>query len=443
MPVLVLLIITILYSRKLSYSAYGQFQKMWLVINILNVVISFGLPSLILSTPMNQLIAFYNKNKGKVLAIIISSSAILLAGFYFISTEFNGITKLLLTLFILIQTANIIVDSLFIKYNQLIYYIVSNFIYAVLFFGIHLYFYYTHFILQQLVIGMVFISVFKFLFIFCLKPRTNFNQKLIDSSKFYKQWAYISLNEIISVLGKWLDKIFLLFFISTPEFAIYYNGSIEIPFLGMMIGSAGSIMLAQISQNLVNRKLSIEIFKESFKLLSLISFPLFFFFLISHDEVFYFLFENKYDSSIPVFLVYILLIPVRINHYGVILQCYGQSKHILYGTIIDIIIALFLMWILYPLTGMLGVAAAIVISTYIQITYYLIISAKTLNTSVKSLLPINYLIQISIALLLTYILLFLLKKIIPPDPFLFISVIITTSIILISVIKQLRLFNSK
>lgn len=443
MPVLALFVITILFARKLSYDQYGIFQSMWIYINVLNVVLSLGVPTLILSTDIDQLKEFFLRNRLKIITIFSLWILVSFFIFYFNSPGINGISKSFLMVFILLQTINAIFESLYIKKDQIYLYILSNFFYAILFLLVHLYFYFQEYSLKYLIITMVMISLIKCLFIFFLHTENSAIQKPIYSSTFYKQWLFVSLNDIIGIFGKWLDKIFLLFFITTSEFAIYYNGSIEIPFLGMLIGSVGSIMLAQISRNIANRQSAKEIFRESFKILSLISFPLFFFFLISHNEIFYLFFENKYDPSIPVFLVYILLIPIRINHYGVILQCYGKTRHILYGTILDIIIALILMWFLYPLFGTSGVAAAIVISTYIQVIYYLIHSAKTLNSSIRSLIPSTYIIRIASFIFLGYAFLYFLKKFIPTNSFLIISIVITALIILLSVLKQLQLFRNQ
>ena len=59
MPLIVLFLIAILYSRRLSYDDYGTFQSVWMYANIINVIISFGFSSVILSNPI-FLFIFYS-----------------------------------------------------------------------------------------------------------------------------------------------------------------------------------------------------------------------------------------------------------------------------------------------------------------------------------------------------------------------------------------------
>ena len=63
MPVIVLFLITILYSRRLTYDEYGTFQSVWMYANIINVIISFGFSSIILSTNIPFLFLFIKNNR--------------------------------------------------------------------------------------------------------------------------------------------------------------------------------------------------------------------------------------------------------------------------------------------------------------------------------------------------------------------------------------------
>ena len=98
------------------------------------------------------------------------------------------------------------------------------------------------------------------------------------------------------------------------------------------------------------------LFRESFNMLSTIVFPLFFFLFFFREEIFSVIFKDKYNASIPIFAISIFILPLRINNYSVILQCFSQGKKIMMGSLIDIIIALILMVSLYPFMGSKGIA---------------------------------------------------------------------------------------
>ncbi len=104
LPVLVLFLITIIYSRKLSYEDYGKFQSVWLYTNIINVVISFGITSIILSSNLSSLFSFINRNRKIIISFYTSLCILTLTIFFFCAKNFITSTKYLIILSIIFQT---------------------------------------------------------------------------------------------------------------------------------------------------------------------------------------------------------------------------------------------------------------------------------------------------------------------------------------------------
>lgn len=410
LPVLSLSIIMILFSRKLSYNDYGQFQMLWIYCNITSVLISFGLSSVILSTSFNYFISFFKTYKRNIFLLYTFGTIITFVAFYFTAKHLSSQIKWLLIIFIFLQCICTLIDTLLIKKNLFKVYLFINFIYTPLFFVIHLYFFYNNYLLYQLIFCITFLSFVKAIYIFFI-PKKMFasdNSKAPDN--FISNWLFIGINEITGIVARWLDKIFLLYLLSSANFAIFFNGAFEIPLFGILISSIENIMLTNMSADILNKQAAKNIFKESFKILSIIAFPLFFFLLTMHSEAFDIIFKNKYNASIPVFLISIFIIPIRITHYGVILQCYGQSKKITFGALMDIGLSLLLMFILYPLMGTRGVALAIVISTYLQAGYYLWQSAVIMQVKINVLIPYSFLLKLLMGLAVVYGMLYYVKQ---------------------------------
>ena len=152
------------------------------------------------------------------------------------------------------------------------------------------------------------------------------------------------------------------------------------------------------------------LFRESFNMLSTIVFPLFFFFFFFRQEIFSLVFKDKYNASVPIFAISIFILPLRINNYSVILQCFSQGKKIMMGSLIDIVIALILMIALYPFMGSRGIVLSIVISTYCQVFYYLWHSAAILKIPVSRLLPVRNLAVKFGSMFIFYLVIFLLLR---------------------------------
>ncbi len=115
MPMLVLFLITIIYSRQLSYDDYGTFQSVWMYANIINVIISFGFSSIILSTNLTFLFSFLENNKRSIAIFYIILWITGLTAFYFLAKNFSAFQKILLIIFMIVQNVITVTETLLIK----------------------------------------------------------------------------------------------------------------------------------------------------------------------------------------------------------------------------------------------------------------------------------------------------------------------------------------
>lgn len=443
LPGIFLLIITILYSRQLEYGDYGKFQTTWVLVSLVGTILSFGLPAIILATPSSSF-KTYLKQHSKAISIGYSVLLIVAIIVTWLGTEdFSWYGKWLVAAFVLLQTACIVAETRLIKYQKLWQYVTINGVYALIFLAVHLYFLYHPFSLEQLLTATGLLSALKLIACLFVKNVAAVQEDNDIHIPFIKNWLYTGFNEVTGIVARYLDKLFILFLLSPADFAIFYNGAFEIPLFAVLLSAVENVMLSGISSDTSNKKAAVGIFRESFKMLSLISFPVFFFFLFGHAEVYAFLFDGKYDASIPVFLVSIFILPLRITHYGVILQCYGRANKLLYGSVADIIISLSLMFILYPVFQTKGVVLALVISTYLQVIYYLIQSAKLVQKKVSDLVPFAYLLKLFISLAVCYLLMSLSRQYLHPNVYLAGLFIISTIVVFIGLYKYFFLQAGK
>jgi O-antigen/teichoic acid export membrane protein len=389
MPLVALFLITIIYSRKLTYDDYGKFQSVWMYTNIINVIISFGIASVILSTELGFLMAFIKSNRRKLMLFYLALWISGLVTFFFLAKNFDSSLKFLLIIFIIIQNIGSVADNLLIKKGKEKISGIINFFYAFLFFGWHMYILNSGYSLYHLVAGITIISAIRFIIISIISSRKKESNLTLANNQFLSHWGFLGLNDSLGVLAKWIDKLFLLYLLTAAEFAVFFNGSIEVPLFGLLVGVTGNFLAIEISANLRNPRTIIELYRESFHVLSNIVFPLFLFLFFFREDLFSLAFEDKYNASLPIFVISIFILPLRINSYSVILQCLSQGKRVLFGSLLDLSIAIILMAVLYPLMGTKGVALSVVISTYCQSYYYLWHSSKLLNTTVLHLLPLK------------------------------------------------------
>jgi O-antigen/teichoic acid export membrane protein len=430
----------IIFSRKLNYDEYGKFQSVWMYTNIINVIINFGLSAVILSTNLSFLFYFITKNQKK-LSVFYSILWIFgLSIFFFFAKNFNASLKFLLIAFIIIQNVSSVFETLLIKRQGEKISFVINFIYSILFFCWHLYVLFTNYSLYFLISGICILSVLKLTVMILIPSKRESYKESASEKHFLNHWIYLGLNDVVGVVSKWIDKAVLLYLLTTADFAIFFNGSFEIPLFGLLISVTGSFLLIEISGNLHLSDKIIKLFRENFNALSTIVFPLFFFLFFFQKDLFSIVFNDKYNASLPIFAISIFILPIRINNYSTILQCFSQGKKILWGSMLDISIAIILMLILYPIMDTKGIALAIVIATYCQVVYYLWHSAKILHTSILKIVPLKKIILKFFGILFLFACLFFLLTETGSKTKLLISIPFTGIIILAGILPYLKFF---
>jgi hypothetical protein len=399
--------------------------------NIINVTISFGLPAVILSTNLNFFFSFIKSNKRKLVFFYSLLSVLVLSLFFLFAKNFSPSLKFLLVGFIIIQNIIILSETLLIKSHGEKLSFVINTVYSLLFFGWHIYILTSAFSLFNLITGIIVISIIKWIAIIFIPNRREEYEISYNEKKFLKHWKYLGMNELLGVISKWIDKVFLLYLLTSTDFAIFFNGSFEIPLFGILISVMGSFLSIEISGNILQ--------PDKVKKL----FPLFFFLLFFQEELFSFLFNNKYNASLPIFLISIFILPLRINNYSVILQCFSQGKKVLIGSLIDISISIILMLLLYPIMGTRGIALAVVVATYCQVFFYLLHSAKVLNIPFIQILPLRKLATRLLLHFVLYFLLFFILSTVGLKMKLLTATLFTALIVMSGLLKYLETFLKK
>ena len=304
MRLAVQLIIIFLFSRKLSLTEYGLYQSAWLYINVVSIIALFGLPSLILSSTVSSISKWIKQNKKLFTILFILLNFTPLLYILFAVTEYNLNTKLLVIALSIVQNIAILTETTAIKNKKEKIVLISNFIFSLGYLLCHLIILFANYSLQLILIGITVMFMLKTLVLcFFANPFTPDNSFKTDTS-IAKQWFYLGIYDVLSVIFKWLDKWVILFYVSIAQFAVYFNGSYEIPVFGLMLSAVGNIMLVDLSEqnndNIVKVK---TLFKNSSLLLASVVFPYFCFLFFYSSDFFLLIFSAKYIEAIPVFII--------------------------------------------------------------------------------------------------------------------------------------------
>lgn len=384
-----------IYSRELPVNEYGQYQSVWLYVNVLSVIGLFGLPSVLLSFPPQQLRQWIRANPKLIGGMLLLLTALPVIYIILFAEGFNQPVRLLLCLFILLQNVSIIAETIAVKRQQEQRVLRVNIVYNSLYLLAHSWVLYRgEYSLATLLCYLVVLVAIK---VISFIPGGISGHAGMGEMNIGRQWLFLGLFDVVGVVFKWLDKWIILAFVSVSEFAVYFNGSYEIPVFVLILAAVGNVMVVELAKSkAIDAGSAVNLFHRSAYFLAAFVLPAFCFLLFFHREFFLFIFSNKYEAAIPVFFASIFIIPVRITNYTAALQVYHKNDIILKGALLDLFLAVILLSVLYPAFGLPGLAAAFVLSTYLQAGYYLWQTSALLKTPVHTLLPFKQLLVVLI-----------------------------------------------
>jgi len=207
--------------------------------------------------------------------------------------------------------------------------------------------------------------------------------------RFFLYSLPVGLNSILRVVAKWLDKNIVSAYFQPETFAVYANGAVEIPFVGVLAGAISSVVIPEFSRlhDEGNREDLIALWHRAIQKAGAILLPLFVFLMVMAPTFLVFLFSERYRASAEPFRIYLLLLPLRCATYTPVLLALGRSKAVALGALADVLTNLGLSIALIPRFSYLGPAMATVATTYGQALFYLLWTARVLSLSWRRIFP--------------------------------------------------------
>jgi len=401
-PSLANLLILLYYSKQLPQTTYGDYQHFWIMLNVIYPLACFGIHVVMITYPREYIIALLKKVSAKYYLFYASWVIGLGVVYALLQSQYLHISFVIPFLFLIAFAISIVLESFLIVFRSYYGLTITSILYSIAYCAIHGYILRTDFSLQQLFLWLLIITIARLLIYSIMAARkmkagNSYEQTEEQSiSKVRALWLHLAIYDITQTLFSGIDKFIVALLFTAEVSAIYYNGSLNIPFLPLLLSAAGSAVLIQLAANRHDdNSNSVQLINRSGKFLSCIVFPLFFYLLIYRYELITQLLSAKYIPAIPVFFVSIMAIPLRAYSFTTVLQRMHKGSIINIGAILDLVIACALMYPLYKWLGLPGIALGFVVTSYLQGAFYLYYSAKLLKVSIRSLIPyINWFVKL-------------------------------------------------
>ncbi|MGH2607740.1 MAG: lipopolysaccharide biosynthesis protein [Tepidiformaceae bacterium] len=135
--------------------------------------------------------------------------------------------------------------------------------------------------------------------------------------------------------NRFLDGVMVSFLFTPAEYAVYARGAFELPLIDLVPYTLANVVLPRLVETWKSgdRAGFLALWSRLIRVSALCLVPAFAFCLMFADEIIVTLFSQEYRQSVPVFLVYLLSLPLRLTSFAIFLQAIGDSRAILNATL--------------------------------------------------------------------------------------------------------------
>jgi O-antigen/teichoic acid export membrane protein len=154
----------------------------------------------------------------------------------------------------------------------------------------------------------------------------------LDYPTFRAQLTYslpLGVAGLIYTLQIDLHNYFISNRFSAAAFAVYSIGCFQLPLIGILSESVGSVLIPRVSylQHTCQTREIVLLTSRVVRKLAAVYFPLYVFLMVTRREFITGLFTTRYVDSIPIFAINLTLIPLSILLVDPIIRAYAQHRH--------------------------------------------------------------------------------------------------------------------
>lgn len=184
--------------------------------------------------------------------------------------------------------------------------------------------------------------------------------------------------------------------LNESQYAIYRNGSVEIPVIGALYGTISMIFMSDLMRHIQDRSF-LKVAEAKRKIMTstaVFIFPVAFFFIFFSREFIVLYLSEKYIGSYTVFIIFTMALLIRLQNYTDILILMKKSVYVLISFVVFMVLNIGLNLWLSGIWGIVGCALATIVSVYILAGMQLHFTVRQLNVRYTEYIDIKALAQI-------------------------------------------------
>ncbi|MGH7630719.1 MAG: lipopolysaccharide biosynthesis protein, partial [Gemmatimonadales bacterium] len=199
------------------------------------------------------------------------------------------------------------------------------------------------------------------------------------------------LANLVDVINVEVDKLMAAAFFTVAQFASFANGAFEVPFLSVIVGSVGAMLLPEFSREHArgDRGTILRLWHGAITRVAKLLAPATVFLFVMAGDVVQLLFSSKYADSVPIFRIYLLILLPKLAWFGPTLVALGRNRAPFYGSLIAVGSNVVLGYLLIHWIGLPGPAVATVVTAHLLMLYYLVLLQRTLRITWGETFPLR------------------------------------------------------
>lgn len=279
--------------------------------------------------------------------------------------------------------------------------------------------------------GIVLLPALKLMFASC-----NVGSLLPSINGMWSQLKYavpLGLAGIIGTISLSLDKMIVSSMCSPEQFAVYVNGAMKIPLIGILTGSVIAVLVpdfVRMYKAEQYQQLRVLWHRAIVRCLAILL-PVMGFILVMAPEIMRILFSAKYEKSAYPFRVYALMLPVRATAFGAVLMAINRAKTVTFGSLLNLFANGVLSVLFVYFIGPMGAAWATVLSVIGLALFYSNMISRYLQFNGKSMLPWKNIVRLFLAIIPPTLIIMAILSVLPKNDILRLML---TSIVFLSVL---------
>ena len=298
--------------------------------------------------------------------------------------------------------------------------------------------------------GIVFTAFLKFMMVLFHVYSTYFTKEISGTSYLKEQLTYgipVGLTAMVYVINVNIDKYLVGLFFSSSVFAVYYLGSLWAPIFGWITQSAAQVVTPLMSKAHKEGNLSEikELYRSSINKLALFFIPATVFLIFMAEPLIVTLFTETYSDSVPIFMIYLILLPTYALNLRWILMASGQTNFLLKlavsMSVINVILSYGLLMTLEGDNRLLGIPFSTVLVTWLSTIIVMNRSLATIESSFLETYPFKDMWKIASVSALSVLPVILLSALELSNPLTLILSIITFGIMFLVLSYKLKLIG--